>query len=90
MARIEHGHELRARAFERIHGAGLDQALDHAPVHGAEIDALAEIDRSIEAARPPARHDDGFDRGRAHVLDRAQAEADAASVPGSTGVKSSR
>ncbi len=32
---IDDGHELRARAFERIHGARLDEALDHAAVDGA-------------------------------------------------------
>ena len=74
---IDHGHELRAGAFERIHGAGLDEAFDHAAVDGAQIDALAEIVERSEGAGFGAGFRDGLDRVRADVLDRAEAEADA-------------
>ena len=74
---IDHRHQLRAGAFERIHGAGLDEAFDHAAVDCAQIDALAEIVERGEGAAVGARFRDRFDRVRAHVLDRAEAEADA-------------
>ena len=51
--RIDRREQLGARAFERIHRAGLDQALDHPPVDGAEIHLLAEIVERRERARPP-------------------------------------
>src|SRR5580704_16816839 len=35
--------QLRARAFERIHGAGADQTFDHAPVERAQVHVLAEF-----------------------------------------------
>ena len=73
-----HGGELlRARPFQRIHRAGADQALDHAPVHGAQVDRFGELVDGAEAAQLLARAADGLDRGLAQVLHRAQPEADA-------------
>ena len=57
--------------------AGLDEALDHAAVDRAQVDALAEIVERGEGAAFGARFRDGLDGVRAHVLDRAEAEADA-------------
>ena len=78
--RLDRGEQLRARAVERIHGAGLDQALDHAPVDGAQIDVLAELVERPERAALAARPWIAFDRGLAQVLDRAQPEADRVAV----------
>ena len=72
---VDHRHELRARTFQRIHGAGLDEAFDHAPVHRAQVDALAEFVERAERAVFQARLDDRFDRASAYVLDGAEAEA---------------
>ena len=74
---VDHRHQLRAGAFERIHRSGLDEAFDHAPVHRAQIDALAEIVERGERAALGAGLRDRFDRVRADVLDRAETEADA-------------
>ena len=79
---VDHGEELRARAVQRIERAGFDEAFDHAAVHRAEIDALAEIVERSEAAAFRARRDDRFDGVRADVLDRAEAEANALRRPG--------
>src|SRR5690606_19411576 len=48
---------------------------DHALVADAGIDAAAQVGERVELALPALLHD-RFDRLRAHVLDRGQAEPD--------------
>ena len=43
IARSTDGEQLRARALQRIHRAGLDQAFDHAPVDRGQVHLLAEL-----------------------------------------------
>ena len=72
---VEHGHKLGAAA-ESIHGAALDQRLQHALVQQPQIYLLAEFVNRAEAAQLFACGDDGFDGVVADVLYRGQAEAD--------------
>ena len=77
---VDHREKLGARALQRIHRAGLDQAFDHAAIDGAKVDALAEVVDRCERAVLIARRDDGFDGACADILDRAQSEADCIAV----------
>ncbi len=70
---IQHGHELCAIA-EVIHGAGLDQRLQHATVQHAQVNFLAELKDGAEAAQFFARRYDGLNRVAAHVLHRGQSK----------------
>ena len=77
---VDGGHELAALA-QRVERAGLDERLDHALVHHAQIDLLAELPEAVEAAADFfARLEDGFDGVAADVLYRGQAEADGLAV----------
>ena len=72
-------------ASEGVHGAGLDERLEHALVQQAEIDLLAELPdtrRSCWPCRPSsfARGEDGFDGVVADVLDGGETEADGVAV----------
>src|SRR5262245_37228330 len=80
--RVNRGEQPRARAFQIVHGAGLDEALDHALVDGSEIHLFAELVDGAESADLLASNSDRFDGGGAYVLDRAQAEADRGAVRG--------
>ena len=52
---VERGEEAGPRALQRIERARLDQALDHAPVDQAQVDARAEVvERGEAAVRPRA------------------------------------
>ena len=52
-ASVALGQQMRAREPERVEGAGLDEALDHAPVDQAKIDPRAEVLERLERCRPP-------------------------------------
>src|SRR5256885_7735594 len=74
--RVERRHQLGAVAAQAIARARVDKRLDHALVAEPQVDALAQLhERAVRSVRLAAR-EDGLDRARAHVLDRAQAEAD--------------
>ena len=70
------GQQVRAGEPERVERAGLDQALDHAPVDQAQVDAHAEVLQRREGPVLRARLEDRLHRRLAHVLDGGQAEAD--------------
>ena len=70
------GQQVRAGQPERVERAGLDQALDHAPVDQAQVDAHAEVLQRRERAVLGARLEDRLHRGLADVLDGGQAEPD--------------
>src|SRR5205085_473111 len=74
---VQGGHQLRAVAPEGIARAGVDQRLDHPLVAEPEVDPLAQLyERATGPAGLPPR-EDRLDRAFAHVLDRAEAKADA-------------
>ena len=72
---VDDGHQLRASA-KLVHGAALDQRLNHALVEQAQIDFFAELEDRGEPAQFFARRDDGLDGIVADILHRGQAEAD--------------
>ena len=73
-----HGHEfLRARTLQRIHGAGANQALDHAPVDGAQVHLLAELVQEMKQPTSSRALPMASTADWPQVLHRAQAEADA-------------
>ena len=75
------GGKERAAGAQRVEGAGLDERLDDARIHHAQVDLLAEFPEALEAAADfIAGLDDGFDGVAADVLDRGQAEADGIAV----------
>ncbi len=68
---------------ERVQRTGLDERLDYARVHDAEVDFLAELPEALETAADfIAGLDDGFDGVAADVLYRGQTEADGISMGG--------
>ena len=79
--RVQRGHQLGTMPppspSERVARARVDQRLDHALVAEPQVDTLAQLHQgAVGPVRVPAR-EDRFDRPLTHVLDRAQAEADA-------------
>ena len=50
---VEPRQKARARLPERVEGAGLDQALHHAPIDEAEVDTPAEVGQALESLQIP-------------------------------------
>src|SRR5262249_36215290 len=73
---FDSGEFLAASAFQFVHSAGLDQALDHAAVDGGEIYAFAKFVEGSVAALLVAGSADGFDRAFSGRFLAAGAEAD--------------
>src|SRR5258708_70953 len=64
--RVDGGEKGGPPVVQRVEGAALDEALDHAPVHGPQVHTLTEIkERAKRAVRAGAEH--RFHRSLPHV-----------------------
>ncbi len=72
---VENGHELRAPA-ERIHGAALDQRLQHPLVQQAQVNVFTELVDRFELPKFLTRCHDRLNGIAADVLHRRQPKAD--------------
>src|SRR5690349_25033185 len=73
---IDDREDLGSARAQRIHGAGLDQAFDHAPVEQARVHAVTKLVNGSEAAQLCARFEDSLHRILTDVFNGLQAEAD--------------
>src|SRR5207247_1000973 len=75
--RDSHGRQQGgAPRLDRIERTGANQRLDRAAIDHALVDSPAEIEEVLIRPAAFARGNDGFDRGGAGALDRAQAVTD--------------
>src|SRR5207245_1497845 len=76
--RVERGDELGAVPAERIAGAGVDERFQDTLVTEAQIDPVAQVHQRAVWAAGAAPREDRLDGAGSHVLDRPEAEPDAA------------